>query len=111
MSKFCKKCGALIVPRKEAGKVVLQCPACKETQDSDGSYMFTASHKNNSQESIVIIDEDIQNQAESTFEAECPKCKHRKAKQWQVQTRSADEASTVFYRCLKCQHTWRDYGG
>ncbi|MGH9996735.1 MAG: transcription factor S, partial [Nitrososphaeraceae archaeon] len=24
-------------------------------------------------------------------------------------TRSADEATTQFYRCTKCSHTWRNY--
>ena len=45
-------------------------------------------------------------------EKECPSC-HQIAKfiQWQVQTRSADEAPTTFYKCSKCNHTWRDYGG
>ncbi|MFX1287916.1 MAG: transcription factor S, partial [Promethearchaeota archaeon] len=25
------------------------------------------------------------------------------------QTRSADEPSTSFFRCLECKHTWREY--
>jgi DNA-directed RNA polymerase subunit M len=39
----------------------------------------------------------------------CPKCGNRDAEAWQEQTRSADEPSTSFFRCLKCKHTWREY--
>jgi DNA-directed RNA polymerase subunit M len=28
---------------------------------------------------------------------------------WQVQTRGGDEASTQFFRCTKCGHTFREY--
>ncbi|PIO07920.1 transcription factor S, partial [Candidatus Pacearchaeota archaeon CG10_big_fil_rev_8_21_14_0_10_35_219] len=28
---------------------------------------------------------------------------------WTMQTRAADESETKFYRCTKCDHTWREY--
>ena len=40
---------------------------------------------------------------------ECPKCRHKKAYYWTVQTRAGDEAETKFLKCEKCSHTWRDY--
>jgi DNA-directed RNA polymerase subunit M/transcription elongation factor TFIIS len=39
---------------------------------------------------------------------ECPKCGNRQAFWWIVQTDSADEPSTQFFRCTKCNHTWRN---
>ncbi|MCJ7650052.1 MAG: transcription factor S, partial [Candidatus Lokiarchaeota archaeon] len=39
----------------------------------------------------------------------CPKCNHKEAEAWQEQTRSADEPSTSFFKCIKCKHTWREY--
>ena len=39
----------------------------------------------------------------------CPKCSYKEAETWQEQTRSADEPSTTFFRCLKCRFTWREY--
>ena len=39
----------------------------------------------------------------------CPKCKHDEAFYWTVQTRASDEAETRFFKCVKCQHTWRMY--
>ena len=37
----------------------------------------------------------------------CPKCGNNQARWWIVQTDSADEPSTQFFRCTKCMHTWR----
>ncbi|KAK9892325.1 hypothetical protein WA026_019779 [Henosepilachna vigintioctopunctata] len=46
----------------------------------------------------------------STTQEPCPKCWHPQAFYLQVQTRSADEPMTIFYRCCKsgCHHTWKD---
>lgn len=41
-------------------------------------------------------------------EIPCPKCSHRKAFFHQMQTRSADEPMTTFYRCASCGHQWRE---
>jgi DNA-directed RNA polymerase subunit M len=39
----------------------------------------------------------------------CPKCGHKKAYTWEIQTRASDEPATKFFKCEKCRHTWRDY--
>ena len=44
-----------------------------------------------------------------TISAHCEKCGNGEAVWWMLQTRSADEATTQFYRCTKCGHTWRNY--
>ncbi|NXA87741.1 RPC10 polymerase, partial [Melanocharis versteri] len=40
----------------------------------------------------------------------CPKCEHPRAYFMQIQTRSADEPMTTFYKCCnpQCGHRWRD---
>ena len=42
----------------------------------------------------------------------CPKCEHPRAYFMQLQTRSADEPMTTFYKCCnaQCGHRWRDWG-
>ena len=38
----------------------------------------------------------------------CPVCPHDEAYFSQVQIRSSDEPMTIFYRCVKCFHPWRE---
>ena len=38
----------------------------------------------------------------------CGKCGHNEAYFQQIQTRSADEASTEFYKCKACGHSWNE---
>lgn len=42
-------------------------------------------------------------------EIKCPSCKYNEAYFWTMQTRSSDESETKFYKCAKCEHTWRAY--
>ena len=39
----------------------------------------------------------------------CPKCGFEEAYFSILQTRSADEAPTRFFKCVKCDHSWRSY--
>ena len=43
-------------------------------------------------------------------EEPCPKCRHPKAYFMQIQTRSADEPMTTFYKCcdIHCGFKWKD---
>lgn len=38
----------------------------------------------------------------------CHKCGERKITITKVQTRGLDEGETVVYRCMACNHTWRE---
>ena len=38
----------------------------------------------------------------------CPACSHGVAYFYEVQTRSADEPATLFFRCVECGHQWRE---
>ncbi|GAU98981.1 hypothetical protein RvY_10047 [Ramazzottius varieornatus] len=41
-------------------------------------------------------------------DATCPKCNHKRAYYTEMQTRSADEAATIFYKCMGCGNQWRE---
>lgn len=42
-----------------------------------------------------------------TDQFKCGKCKQRKTKYFQMQTRSADEPMTTFVTCLVCNNRWK----
>lgn len=98
---FCPKCGSILMPKQ--GK--LGCPRCsyKTTEKQEA----IVREKVESQKAVDVIEKEIETLP--LIEAECPKCKHKKAYFWTLQTRAADEAATRFYKCEKCKHIWREY--
>lgn len=111
--QFCE-CGALLVPDKQSdGKVQMRCPACSKTISSNSnSKAFELRQKihHSELEKTVIIEDPNAIETLPTANVGCEKCGNNEAVFWELQTRSADEATTTFYRCRKCGHTWRDYG-
>jgi DNA-directed RNA polymerase subunit M len=104
--KFCSECGtALVIDRAKQGLV---CPKCgaEELLEKDIIYSKAGSNR----EKIIVIGKRERNlRTTPQVKANCPKCGNNKAHWWMVQTRGIDESSTQFYRCTKCNFTWRDY--
>jgi transcription factor S len=99
-------------PRIEQGIVL--CPKCgftadKEEQESLSKKKISSVQESISTSSLKVMDTDNSPDALPTTTVECPKCGNNTAFWWMLQTRSADEATTQFYRCTKCVHTWRNY--
>ncbi len=101
---FCKRCGSILKPAKENGKVVLICPRCSYRSDEK----LELKEKVKKREEVAVVRE--KKEVLPLIEETCPKCGHGKAFFWTLQTRAADEPETRFYRCEKCGHTWREYG-
>jgi len=102
--EFCPKCGAMLVEKtKNFG-----CPRCNYT--AKGKLKIESTEKVKEKKEIAVINEKDSN-VHPTVPALCPKCGHREAYFWTVQTRSSDEAETRFFKCTKekCSHTWREY--
>jgi len=101
---FCKKCGSILKPVKENGKIVTICPRCGNRSVEK----IELKEKINQKEEIKVVEEKNKS-ALPSVEITCPKCGHNKAFFWTMQTRAADEPETSFYKCEKCGHTWREY--
>ena len=100
--EFCEKCGRIIILTE--GKAA--CAGCGFKPKK--KIKLTASEKVTNREGIAVINEAAEN-IYPVVEIDCPECKHKKAYFWTTQTRSSDESETKFYKCTKCNHTWRKY--
>ena len=116
---FCPGCGMRLVLKREIseteGDFLLECPKCgyKKLVTKEESFipqMGTIKADEVSEQKLITVinEEQMKIRTMPVTKTECPKCKNRTAYWWMVQTRSADESSTQFYRCTKCEYTWRN---
>lgn len=100
--KFCPKCGSLLIP---AGSELV-CKSCGHKETGEVKlFREVRKEKKNAPTEPGHTDVDTL----PTMNKTCPKCGHPESYFWTLQTRSADESETEFYRCKKCGHSWRKY--
>jgi DNA-directed RNA polymerase subunit M len=106
--KFCPDCGARLRPKP--GETVT-CLKCGKKVKGGGNVRKEEVVKQvtGSGASLKVMDEKDAGETLPTISMPCPSCGHGEAVWWMLQTRSADEATTQFFRCTKCSHTWRNY--
>ncbi len=102
---FCPKCGSILRPKDKAGKKVLYC-SCGFTKNPEGETSFELRETMAVGKRIEVM-ENIETLPK--IKAACDKCNNKVAYYWTQQTRGADEPETRFFRCTKCNHTWREY--
>lgn len=111
--EFCPKCGTRLLPRKkkDTKKVYLACPKCGYRKPTEALIPTPKVTAPKPEGQIIVIGKKEQKlRTLPTITIECPKCGNNTAYVWQVQTRGADESSTQFFRCTKCNYTFREYG-
>ena len=100
--EFCPKCGAVLIQKiKNVG-----CPRCRYS--TKGKVKLSSSETIGEKNPIAVISKKAP-QTHPIVEEQCKECKNEKAYFWTLQTRSSDEAETKFFKCTKCDHTWREY--
>ena len=102
--KFCPKCEVRL--KKNNTHSTLSCPKC-DYSESDSKE--NKKDKKNDRSELNILDENEGKETLPSIKIDCEKCGNNEAVWWMLQTRSADEPTTQFYRCTKCSHTWRNY--
>ncbi len=115
--EFCPKCGSRLEPKKgKSGKeaslflVCLKCGYKKHESKKKIEPKVAKVIQHKPQQLVAVIGKEEQKlRTLPTVRIECPKCGNNLAYVWQVQTRGADESSTQFLRCTKCNYTFREY--
>jgi DNA-directed RNA polymerase subunit M len=102
--KFCPKCQARLKIDSSDSEFV--CPKCGYSEKGS---KVTKKVKNENVSTIITLDDKEMKEALPTIKIDCEKCGNNEAVWWMLQTRSADEPTTQFYRCVKCSYTWRNY--
>ena len=98
--RFCPSCNGRL--RKSDADLV--CPKCGHSEGAPDKPC-----EQGPKDTALNVLEEEGAQDLPTVSAHCEKCGNGEAVWWMLQTRSADEATTQFYRCTKCGHTWRNY--
>ncbi|MHB8586846.1 MAG: transcription factor S [Thermoplasmatota archaeon] len=104
---FCPNCKALLRP--SGG--VLACARCGTTVQPGGGPSLVVKQKatEDPTKSVVVDMEKDKIDLLPTADVQCEKCGNGKAYYFFRQTRAADEATTRFFECTKCNYRWRDY--
>ncbi len=110
---FCPKNGSILMPKKdgtksvmvcrEGGKITTECKVCGYKPSENKAEIKEAGTTMRKIEVIEKVE------THPKVRIKCPKCAHKIAYYWTQQTRGADEPETRFFRCTKCNHTWREY--
>lgn len=107
---FCDHCGSLM-PRTTGATSdqMIRCEDCTlYTKDTSDKVIVSSSKPSAFPSALRSKHTDVQNvnteelQVESIANEECPQCQAKEMFFHTKQLRSADEGSTVFYRCGQC---------
>lgn len=106
---FCPLCGTLLFVESCETGVQFFCRTCPYIHAVHGTVNKEISGLKRKEVDDVMGGEEQWELANST-QASCPKCTHGEAYFFEMQTRSADEPATTFYRCAnaECAHQWKE---
>ena len=80
----------------------MKCGNCNHVQEEG-----KITDKKKKTEEVAVIDKQVE--VSPKIKHDCKQCGHTEAYFWTLQTRSADEPETRFFRCTKCKNVVREY--
>ena len=103
---FCPTCGNLLLIEKSANSFRYFCKTCPYVFNITQTIKSTTKFEHKEEDAILGGKEAWANVAKT--EAVCHFCEHTKAYFKEIQIRSADEPSTIFYKCCECGNEWKE---
>ena len=105
---FCPNCANTLLVESSNKGLRFFCQTCAYIHNVEHTYRKVVPLKRKALGS-VMGSEEAWKSAEQIDEP-CPVCGNGKAYFQMIQTRSADEPSSIFYRCQnsKCKHQWQE---
>ena len=111
--EFCPNCNTKMIPLKKKQvktvTLIMLCPKCGNEKTFTRPNTFITKVRIYPRENLVILGKKEQKYRRTPkFKVYCPKCGNDRAYGWVVHLGSLEQSSTQFYRCTKCNHTFRD---
>ena len=111
MVKFCPECSNLLRKKRMNEKTYLICKCGYQIEiQPDNNQLEKTIQKKKAvlDKNLIVVSSDDKISGNMKVIKIYPKCENKEAETWQVQIRSSDEPSTIFFRCTKCKYTWRE---
>jgi len=106
--RFCPHDGTLLIVDNNGrlGQFRFRCVVCPYVHNISEPVVTRLKLKVKQLDDILGGEEEWKNTPQT--DSVCPECHHRRAYYMQLQTRSADEPMTIFYRCVECANQWKE---
>ena len=88
---------------------VVKCRKCGHEKKAAAGNMIVGGPVKDQQREMTVLDNKEDAGLPTVEDVKCPDCGNQKAYWWMRQLRSADESEVRFFRCTKCDKTWREY--
>jgi len=110
---FCPNCGTRLIPLKKKNRrkvaLLFSCPKCG--YEKRATRPMTTVHKimeRSPKDGIAVIGKKEQKlRTLPKIRIECPRCGNNLAYAWLVQIGESEKSSTQFFRCTRCNYTFR----
>eukprot|EP01070_Trichotokara_eunicae_P008373 Trichotokara_eunicae@DN5732_c0_g1_i1.p2 len=105
MALFCPTCHNLLLISEQYG-CQFYCQTCPYLLRLNETVVRKSVYPTKKIDAAVDVDNALADAPKS--QTVCPKCNFNEAYVHEMQTRSADEPMTCFYRCCKCTFRWKE---